>query len=63
MTHEELCEQSLVNKYHNIAQQMRDDGFAVVFWSPKELEGVDDIDRLEQRVVELGNETIEFLKG
>jgi hypothetical protein len=61
--HEARVAESLFHKYHTIAQQMRDDGYAVVFWTPEELEGIDCIDRLEERITELGNETIEYLKG
>ena len=63
MEHQKRVQESLVHKYHIIAQQMRADGFAVVFWSPVELVGVDDIGRLEERVAELGNEVIDFLKA
>jgi len=51
------------DKLHEAAQKARGKGFVVTFWTPEEVEGVENLKRLEDHIVELGNETIEDMKG
>jgi len=43
-------------------QQLREEGYAIILWTPEELEGVAP-KHVEDRSVELGWEIIETLKG
>ena len=45
-----------------IIDQWRDEGFAVIVWSPEELQGASP-DRVQDRSIELGWDIIDDLKG
>jgi len=43
-------------------REMRHDGYAVIVWTPEELEGADS-GLVEDRLIELGYDVIDCLKG
>lgn len=58
-THEQRVAESLFHKYHILAQQMRDDGYAVVFWTPEELKNLEISNSdFEENVTQKGNDLI-----
>lgn len=45
------------------AQKLRDAGYLVVIWTPEEIAKVDNLKYLEERITELGNETISLMEA
>lgn len=48
--------------WREVLCEMRDAGYAVIVWTPEELQGVAP-DYVEERSIELGHEVIDCLKG
>ena len=52
----------IVDFRNKTIQQLREEGYAIILWTPEEIEGVAP-KHVEDRSVELGWEIIETLKG
>lgn len=50
-------------KFFTQCEAMRKAGYTVIIWTPEETEGVANLRYLDDRITQLGNETIEDMQG
>jgi hypothetical protein len=60
MTNKKESIDEIPEEFWNELRELKDKGFAIVMFTPEELNGVSS-KRLEDRLIELGNEVIEDL--
>jgi len=52
----------MTDEQQRIMRQLRNEGYAVIIWSPEELAGASP-DRVQDRLIELGWDVIDALQG